>query len=513
MTRLFALFEETARRFPDVTALEVDGRSVSYACLLGLAERAAGALGAAAGATPSVVGLLASRTVPAYAGYLGALCAGAAVVPLNPRFPVRRNRAICAAAQVAAGIADIRGAASAAQVFDRTSAVPLLLTGTGWAAGPRRRAAGDGNDIAYILFTSGSTGEPKGVPIGHQQLTSYLSYCAERYEIGPGSRLSQTFDLTFDPSVFDMFTAWSSGGTVVVPGQQEILTPSRFVRERRITHWFSVPSVISLAQRLRMLTPGAMPRLRCSLFAGEQLTLGQAAAWADAAPRSIVENLYGPTELTVTCTAYRLPADRGSWPRTPNGTVPIGRPYPHLEAVVVTGDGTRGNDGELCVRGPQRFGGYLDPAHNRDRFLAGAQAGVRAAGHAAGIVPRPDDWYRTGDRVRWQDEELVHLGRLDSQLKIHGHRIEPGEIEAVLRQHPGVRDAFVASVSTASRDVVLHALYTGDSGLETQLRTKVRDSLPAFMEPARLTWVAGFPTTANGKTDRARLTQMAEARP
>src|SRR5262249_18187281 len=150
------------------------------------------------------------------------------------------------------------------------------------------------------------------------------------------------------------------------------------------------------------------------------LTLDQARAWAAAAPASAVENLYGPTELTITCTAYRLPGDVERWPRTPNGTVPIGRPLPHPQAMVTAG-------GQLGVRGPQRFDGYLEPNDDEGRFV--------------------DDWYRTGDRVAWHDGELVHLGRTDEQVKIGGHRIEPGEVECALREHPAVDEAAVLAIA------------------------------------------------------------------
>jgi amino acid adenylation domain-containing protein len=419
---------------------------------------------------------------------------------------------MCRASGVDVVIVDDRGAPWAPAALNGLKAEVVRLTGTRWRSRlPRTRPASScplrPDDVAYILFTSGSTGEPKGLPIRHRHLDAYLAHCVARYEVAPGSRLSQTFDLTFDPSVFDMFVAWSGGATLVVPQGDEILLPARFVVDRRITHWFSVPSVVSIARRLRALTPGSMPGLRWSLFAGERLTLGQAAAWAAAAPGSTVENLYGPTESTITCTEYRLPRSIDRWPRTSNGTVPIGRPLPHLEAVVLTEAGARGDEGELCVRGSQRFDGYLDPSHDHGHF-------VRYDGRAATIAgerPVAGDWYRTGDRVRWEDGQLVHLGRLDDQVKIRGHRVELGEVEAVLREHPGVHDAVVVA-ETDDRDTRLHALYTGDAGLEGPLATLVRDRLPAYMAPRGFRHVQSFPTNANGKLDRTELARLAPRR-
>jgi amino acid adenylation domain-containing protein len=507
MNTLDSWFRRTARRYPDRPALEVGQERLSYAQLDDLAERLSTAYVDAVGGNPHVVGILCARSVAAYAGYLAALRAGATVVPLNPQFPAARNVAICKAARVDLIVVDDTGAPHADDVLAATTAATVRLTGPSWwldtrpvapAADRRHRARPD--DVAYVLFTSGSTGRPKGVPIRHRQLAEYLAFCVQRYDVGPGSRLSQAFDLTFDPSVFDMFVTWYGGGTLVVPQPGELLKPARFIVERRISHWFSVPSVISLADRLHGLTPGSMPDLCWSLFAGEQLTLDQARVWAAAAPGSTIENLYGPTELTITCTGYRLPRHVGQWPRTSNGTVPIGRPYPHLEALVVPdGDGGANGEGELCLRGSQRFDGYVEPADNAGRFL---RSGPPAA------VPDTQweqDWYRTGDRVRWQDGELVHLGRVDDQLKIGGYRVEPGEIECVLREHPSVHEAVVLGVQGSADRNELYAFYTGDGESERAVLAHAQRRLPAYLVPARLVHVPRFPTNANGKIDRRRL--------
>ncbi|NUT98156.1 MAG: AMP-binding protein, partial [Saccharothrix sp.] len=300
---LFARIADTARRHPDRTALEVGGDVLSYRDLLDLADRTAARL--AENGTPRAVGLLAARSLPAYAGYLGALRLGATVVPLNPAFPVARNRYMCAQAGVDVLVVDDRGADTADAV---AAGIPTATLKD--LPPPHRGPIPDNpDDVAYVLFTSGSTGTPKGVPIRHRNLATYLPFCAERYEIGPGARLSQAADLTFDISVFDLFASWTSGATVVVPQADELLVPVRFVAGRGITHWFSVPSVISIARRLRGLRPDVMPGLRWSIFGGERLTHEQARAWATAAPNSAIVNVYGPTETTITVTDYRLPAD------------------------------------------------------------------------------------------------------------------------------------------------------------------------------------------------------------
>ncbi|SCK39064.1 amino acid adenylation domain-containing protein [Streptomyces sp. WMMB 714] len=516
---LYEWFAQSAARFSGEPALEV-GRSVlTYGQLRASAEVLARQLVDAHGGTPPRrVGLLAGRSLTAYAGYLAALRTGAAVVPLNPNpeFPVARNAAMAAAAGLDLIVTDTRQSAETATELD----VPLLTVdpdrlaetaGTGALGGdgagerdalPPCPSAPD--DVAYIIFTSGSTGTPKGVPVLHRNVAAYLSHVVPRYGAGPGSRLSQAFDLTFDGSVYDLFVAWSSGGTLVVPTRGQLASPVKFINDRQITHWFSVPSLASFASALNSLGPGSMPTLRWSVFGGEALPMAQALEWQAAAPHSALEILYGPTEVTVSCTEYLLPRDPQRRPSPSNGTVPIGTCYPALEHVVLDEDGRPAGEGELCVRGPQRFPGYLDPANNAGRFLSLDPDGtVRPF---TGETPLTEEhWYRTGDRVGLQDGQLVHLGRVDHQVKIRGYRIELGEIEAVLREEPGVRDAVALAVRGRSGLDDLEAAVTGAVGDPERMISALRTRLPGYMVPRRITVVDELPLNAHGKTDRRAL--------
>ncbi|MET8944522.1 amino acid adenylation domain-containing protein [Streptomyces sp. NPDC004542] len=492
------------------TALEVAGEHLTYAELDATAHRLAGELVAGHGGVPSRVGLLAARSTAAYAGYLAVQRLGATVVPLNPSFPPARNATIARDARLDLVIAeeDAPGHADLPVPVVRLSAQRMAALRTG--AVPELPASTAGpDDLAYILFTSGSTGRPKGVPIAHRNVSAYLGHVIPRYELGPGARVSQTFDLTFDPSVYDMFAAWGSGATLVVPGRKDLLSPVRFVNRMRITHWNSVPSVASIALRLRALKPGSMPTLRWSLFCGEALMLTHAEAWRAAAPASTLENIYGPTEMTVTWTEFRLPARGEDWPRPANGTVPIGTPYPGQEHLVVGEDGRPAPDGELCVRGSQRFPGYLDPADNIGRFLS--FDGDRAVPYDGARPLTAAHWYRTGDRVTTLDGELVHLGRLDHQLKIRGYRVELGEIESALLAQTGVVEAVVAAVHGPDGEVELAAVYTGSTRDTEGLLARLRERLPAYMVPSSLTALDALPLNANGKVDRGALTALLPA--
>ncbi|MBP2707935.1 amino acid adenylation domain-containing protein [Microbispora sp. RL4-1S] len=508
---LYQWFADSAARFGDEPALEVGGDALTYAELDACAARLASAIARACGGPPRRVALYASRDVLAYAGYLAVQRLGAAAVPLNPAMPDARNRAVAEAARPDIVVAGTGGpvpsglCAPVLRVDPVLRADPVLLDpvphGSGDASGGPGPVAADPDDLAYVLFTSGSTGVPKGVPLRHRGVDAYLSHVIPRYELGPGCRVSQTFDLTFDLSVFDMFAAWGSGAALVVPRGYDLLKPVSFVARERLTHWFSVPSVISMATRLRRLTPGSMPSLRWSLFCGEPLTLRQAEAWRRAAPAAVLENLYGPTEMTISCTQYRLPEDPAAWPATPNGTVPIGLPYPGVEHVVLDGDGEPAEEGELCLRGPQRFPGYTDPRDNEGRFAGDPGLSPDPAIGAGPAVP-PELWYRTGDRVAWRDGVLVHLGRLDQQVKISGHRVELGEVEAVLRGLPGVEEAVVLALPGEDGEPELRAACTGSCLDGVTLAKGVAEVLPGYMVPRTVTSLERLPLNANGKIDR-----------
>ncbi|MGW1591923.1 amino acid adenylation domain-containing protein [Streptomyces sp. NPDC002386] len=505
---LWDRFARTTDRHPDRPALTVDSTTLTYAELRTRAEVLAARLSTGA-PPPRRIALLAARTPATYAAYLAVQRLGAAVVPLNPAAPPDRNEAVVQQAGAALVLAD-----AAADTRPAGQAAPLVaVSPTDLAGAPDLRGLpGPGpHDTAYILFTSGSTGRPKGVVIRHSNTDAYLDHAVERSGAGPDSRLSQTFDLTFDPSVFDMFVAWSTGAALVVPTREELLDPAAFVRRHRLTHWFSVPSVVSLAARLRRLTPNSMPTLRYAAFAGEPLTVKQARTFAAAAPGARLENLYGPTELTVTCTGYRLPADPAHWPRTANGTLPIGTAHPGAETLVVDAQMHPADEGELLVRGPQRFPGYLDPADDTGRFATDAPD-ANLTPYEGGPLTEAH-WYRTGDRVSRDGDGLVHLGRLDNQVKISGYRVELGEIEEALRSRPDVLDAVVVARTDRSTPV-LEAVYTGDASDPAPLLAALHRRLPAYMVPRTLLRLPELPLNLNGKTDRnAVLAALDTARP
>lgn len=483
-------FLRGARRDPAAPALRIGPAVLSYQQLHERAVALAAGL-ARPGRPARRVGLLAARSVQAYAGVLAAGYAGAAVVPLNPEFPAERTGQMIRAAGLDALIVDEGGAALLPALAADLGDTPVLgEPGETAAAPPPLRPPGP-DDIAYILFTSGSTGRPKGVPVRQRNVDAYLRFVHERYAFGPADVFSQTFDLTFDLAMFDLFCAWGSGGTLVSLPSAAFAAVPDYVAQHGITVWFSSPSVISLLRRLRGLAPGVLPSLRYSLFCGEPLLAGDAADWQAAAPASRLENLYGPTELTISCSVHRW--DPVTSPeRCVNDIVSIGTLHPGHEYLLLDADGRPDPEtGELCVTGPQMCPGYLDPADDNGRF-------TRHEGRR---------WYRTGDLVRRRpDGELSYLGRRDHQVKVHGVRIELAEVEWGLRRCAGLTDAAAVAL-----DGELYAFYLGQRRPSAELIAELAEFFPRPLIPLRYLHLDEFPLNANRKIDRPALAERARA--
>ncbi|GAA3166248.1 D-alanine--poly(phosphoribitol) ligase [Planomonospora alba] len=487
---------------PDRAAVRVGADEITYAEAHRLALRWAGALLEHGPVPPKAVGVLAAKSVHAYVGILAGLYAGATVVPLQPAFPAARLRAMADAAGVAAVIADERGCAVLPELLGAGGDLPVLAPGGGPGEGvtwtpiavedrhalAEPRPVGPAG-IAYVLFTSGSTGRPKGVTITHGNTGHYFRLLDARYDFTPDDVFTQVFDLNFDCAMFDLFCAWGAGATVVAVPPGAYRDMPAFCAEQGVTVWFSTPSAVSLIRRTGGLREGAFPGLRWSFFAGEALRCEDAADWERAAPGSVVENLYGPTELTITVSGHRWSAELT--PRlAANGVVPIGRVHDGHEHFLLGDDGGEAEtEGELCISGPQMTPGYLDPADNEGRFL---RRGSRL-------------WYRTGDRVRRTGEgELAYLGRLDSQVQVQGLRIELAEIEHALRSCSGVEEA-VAVGAPAAGGLELYAFYTGAGAPPAQLAKELRAVLPEQMIPRRFLRLPEMPLNPNRKIDRSVL--------
>ncbi|MFJ9417141.1 amino acid adenylation domain-containing protein [Streptomyces sp. NPDC101227] len=504
-----------AHTLPDHIALTIGRREYTYQEVAHTARQWASLLVEAAGPRPRRVGVLASRNQAAYVGVAAALFAGAAFVPLNRELPLRRTRTMLERSGLDALIVDEASLPQLPQLLRGLPRRPAVLLPDSPRAGVPHLGDGDGDggghgpvldaadlaaaapldqmpeagpeDLAYVLFTSGSTGEPKQVPITHANVRSFLDANQDRYRLTPDDRLTQIGDQTFDLSVFDLFMAWENGARVCAMDPLELPAPFPYLERNGITVWFSVPSVAAALRERGALTPGSMPTLRWSLFCGEALPRATAEAWQTAAPGSTVENLYGPTELTIACTVYR-------WdPQTSpalcvHDNAPIGLPYPGLQTLILDEDlapVADGATGELCVAGPQTTPGYWQaPEPTAERFL----------------TREGKTYFRTGDLVRMHHGQLVCIGRNDQQVKVDGYRIELGEIEAALRRYGATEAVCLMWPDPATITAVMRGAADPAAVAEASA-----DSLPPYMVPKSVHAIDTMPLNANGKVDRTAL--------
>lgn len=506
-------FLRSLERAPERTALELEGRALSYAELHDKAAALAATLDREARPGPRRTACWGHRSTTGYAAVLAALYRGHSYVPLHPEAPPARTRSMLERSGCGSIVVAPEAVASLVEVLSdiegpRTALLPDAPDVTALrAALPQHTVLGAADlseagawipgaveleEECDLLFTSGSTGRPKGVRVAHSNVLHFIDAMVARYDLGPTDRFSQMFDLVFDLHGFDLWVAWEVGATVCCPGPEDLLVPVDWIRDAALTVWFSVPSVAVLLKRMRVLRPDLFGDLRYALFCGEALRGDIAAAWAAAAPSALIENLYGPTEVTLCCTGYRWDQAR-SPAACVDGIAPIGTAFDGLRTLVVD-DELRpvapGEVGELLVAGPQVTLGYLDPERTAAAFVDVPGQGQR--------------WYRTGDRVR-EGESLTWVGRSDGQVKIRGHRVELGEVEAALRGIDGVEEAVaVPWPQTASGADGLVAFVSPEADPE-HIREHVARELPAYMCPRRVIALSELPHTLNGKLDRRAL--------
>jgi amino acid adenylation domain-containing protein len=515
----------SAGKFPARPALVVEKRSYTYEELLGIASSYAAALdGRAISGEPPLTAVFAMRSLPGYAGIIAALLRGHGYVPLNRSYPANRTEFMIRKSGCRALIVDEESSRLLDEVLARIE-YPLVIllpeledSAPLKARFPRHIILGmkdlapgaayqpkipSPDSIAYIIFTSGSTGTPKGVMTSNANICCYSEYAAGRGNVTELDRFSQSCATTFDGSVFDLFTAWLRGACVCSPSQKELLNPGAFIKKHEITVWFSVPSLAVFMKRFGSLKKGNFPSLRWSTFGGEALSQDIVTAWREAAPNSEIDNGYGPTETTCMSVYYRWDPAR-SPSEVHMGIVPIGYPNPGM-SVLVCDENLRevapGEKGELLMAGPQISLGYLnDPEKTKKAY----------------IVPpgRNEIYYRTGDLVERPrgNGPILYFGRIDFQIKVLGHRVELGEIEAAIREETGIHGVVALGWPLTQNGAQgVEAFIEAESIDIAGLRRRLSERLPEFMVPRKFHMIRRIPLNDNGKFDRLALQRMLEA--
>ncbi len=519
---LWHYVRDAARSYPSRIAIDAGDQSLSYAELDERSDRVARALLDAGVGRRSRVGLLLPKSPDGIVAMVGILKAGAAYVPIDPDAPAARGAFILEDCAVSALVTTSPRLAQLAPMLDESIPLRLILLGDRSdapaaavpvrrlhelepAEGDRREAAATEIDPAYLLYTSGSTGDPKGVILSHRNAMSFVEWAVATVGVGADDRLSNHAPHHFDLSVFDIYAAFRAGASVVPVPKATAMFPTeltRWIGDQRITIWYSVPSALIRLLRRGSFAEAEFPSLRTVIFAGEVFPVKYLRGVMDCVPRAEFLNWYGPTETNV-CTHYRVPRPLD----TSQASIPIGRACRNTEVFAVDADDRPievGEEGELVVRGPTVMLGYWGLSEKTARQM------LQDPRHSA----YRDELYRTGDVVRLEENgDYTFVGRRDHLVKSRGYRIELGEIEAVLYQHASIGEAAAIAIPDDEIGARLAAVLVSSEGGdldESEVRAFCTARLPRYMVPERFVMRTTLPRTSTGKIDRMNLVRELE---
>jgi len=500
--------EASARRWPERPAVvDPSGSHITFAELNRRADSLAAHLSSHGIARGDRVGVALPKSVDSVTSLFGIMKAGAAYVPVDATAPAERGRRILEDCAVRAVIVHAGAAAIVPSTGDLAT---VVVVGTGPDAPPQStpfaaavrstsaRGAGvarDIHDLAYILYTSGSTGVPKGVTLTHENASSFVEWCSSVFEPTCDDRFSSHAPFHFDLSVLDIYVSIKHGATLYLISEELGRNPrelARFISDNRLSIWYSTPSILTMLVQFGNVAAYDASSLRTVLFAGEVFPVKHLRAIKQIWPSPVFFNLYGPTETNV-CTFARIPA---TIPDDRDVPYPIGFACSHCQSLVLDDDLNEvslGEEGLLYISGPSVFGGYWNrPKENAAAFIE--RDGAR--------------WYNTGDVVRWKEGEgFIYSGRKDRMVKRRGYRIELGEIERALYKNPAVREAAVIAVPDADSGVRIVAILSCHGAAPTMIELKAfcASHLPTYMSPDRFVFQNALPKTSTDKTDYQTL--------
>ncbi len=513
---LHHLLEASALKHGERVAVVDGDRSCTYAELDQLSNRIANHLQTAGVRQGDRVGVYLQKSLEAVAGLYGIMKTGAAYVPIDPNAPASSRasyiiencdiRLLLTSSEMSEQWSDLpSGMLEELVVLDESEDGDLFdekfrVTTRSQIdkVDPSYEPTGViGQDLAYVLYTSGSTGAPKGVKLSHLNALSYVRWIVDHFELTEFDRISNHPPLHFDMSIPDLYGAAWVGATLYLVGPKAAVFPiqiKRFIENNEITVWYSVPSVLSMLLQRGKLELGSMPSLRILTFAGEVFPSKFLKELMELVPHPRYINQYGPTETNV-CTYYEVPE-----PPDPDADIPIGRAISDVGTFVVTDDdrlADPGETGELVVRGSTVMRGYWGDPEKTGKTLVPDPLGGEL----------PDLVYRTGDLVRMnRGGNYEFLGRRDNQIKSRGYRIELGEIETALYGHALVRECAVLPVPDDLITNRILAFVALDGELEVhELKGYLQDRLPPYMLPDTIEYAESLPKTSTGKIDRQAL--------
>ena len=504
---------------PDATAIVFGESSITYGQLEQRGNQLARALLDAGCRVGDRVCFMIPKSIDAIVAIIGILKAGGVYTPVDVNSPPGRAALIIDACEpavvltTASDVGRLQGVLAEARL---TTKLGLLDSDDipGWAsAGSFGKSAVDHQESrpvqvetsaasnAYILFTSGSTGVPKGVPISHANVSAFVEWANGYFEVDSTDRLSGHTALHFDLSVYDLFGALFAGAELHLVTPDAILLPNKtaeFIRQSRLTQWFTVPSILNYMHKFRVIKQGDFPDLKRVIWCGEVLPTPTLVGWMTNLPHASFTNLYGPTEATVASSYYRVPSIPGSMTEA----IPIGQACDG-ESLHILDDElkpvAKGETGNLYIGGVGLSSGYWrDDAKTRASFIEAEESG------GLGRI------YRTGDLAYLGTDDLVYfVGRSDTQIKSRGYRIELGEIETALGTIDSLVEAAVVAITSDNFDgKLICCAFVVRAGAEMDavgIKEKLRSLVPDYMVPARWAHYNALPKNSSGKIDRVEL--------
>jgi len=504
---LSQLLTHSAERYPDNIAVVQESRHYTYRGLDEASNRFAHLLREAGVKRGDRVGLYTEKSLEAVAALFGVSKLGAAYVPLDPGAPTRRIAYMISDCQMKAVVGTKANHAALGEFLAIEGYVPAAVAVDDEAAcqaaspAPPPDPGAIERDLALILYTSGSTGNPKGVMISHRAVLTFIDWASGTFGVRPDDRVSNHAPFHFDLSTFDLFVAIKAGARVVLLSPTLSIFPAsmaKFIADQRISIWYSVPSALTRLVLYGNLAQFDLSHLRAILFAGEVFPVKYLRQLMGLIPHAAYYNLYGPTETNV-CTWYKV-EDLDAARAEP---VPIGKACANSEILVLNEKDqriARGEAGELCVRGPGLMTGYWGLPERTAKSLTP----YRVHPHLG-----PEPIYRTGDLVREEaDGNYTYLGRRDNQIKSRGYRIELGEIETALYGHPDIEEAAVVPIpddEIGNRIEAFVVLRNGQTLGANALEAYCAARLPKYMVPHRVEVRPALPKTSTGKVDRTQL--------
>ena len=500
-------------------AVNVDKKYYSYESLYEEANLIRHTINNVINLNNQFVGILCYRSINAYIGIAGTLFSKNAFLPLNPLFPVEKLSKIIAISGCKIIILSDEAVSTFNKLADLIPQITVICTKSSkrikdlqkkysrhtyilpdaFSRKSEEKYPVDKEDPAYLMFTSGSTGDPKGIAVSHKNMHSYVSYITKKYEFSCTDRISQAPDISFDLSIHDIFSAFYSGGCLYVLPKEVMSSPFKYINDNRLTAWLSVPSVGIFMDNLKQLKTNSLPTLRVSFFCGEGMPSDLANKWKKAAIHSKVVNCYGPTEATVMCTSHEWDLESET-ENSFNGLVSIGKPFDHMKIKLIDDniEVKNGDVGEICLAGDQVIEGYFnDKLISKEKFfsLPGAENSI---------------WYRTGDLAKKSTSgDYFFVGRIDDQLQIRGNRVEMLAIDKVLRDivghHMTISIPVMSEGKKITEDIVAFCEINDLNPTEEKILEACSRVLADYMVPSKIFFLNEMPLNQNGKINKKIL--------